>query len=69
MAHWTEVQRWENTSTREVLSAGELIKRNDRYFRVYRVSLCCATFDVRAEDGSTWRRLKDHTPTFNPAGR
>jgi len=59
MAHWTIVQRWENTSTREVLSAGELIKRFDRYIRVNRVSLCCSVHDFRDETGQIWRRVKD----------
>jgi hypothetical protein len=55
--HWTEAQMWQNKVTGETVSAGELIKRNDRYFRVNRLSLCCATFDVRAEDNSTWKRI------------
>jgi hypothetical protein len=56
--HWTEAQMWQNKVTGETISAGELIKRNDRYFRVNRMpGLCSATFDVRAEDNSTWKRI------------
>ncbi len=59
MAHWTIVQTWKNTKTGEIKTAGELITANDRYFRINRVSLCCATFDVRTESGEVWRRIVD----------
>jgi hypothetical protein len=54
--HWTEAQMWTSDSG-ETVSAGELIKRNDRYFRINRMpSLCCATFTVRDEQGIRWSR-------------
>ena len=57
--HWTEVQRWENLETHEQLTAGELIKRFDRYLRINRVSLCCNVHTVRMEDGSRWAWIRD----------
>jgi hypothetical protein len=59
MAHWTEAQMWQNTKTAETKTAGALIAQYDRYLRINRVSLCCATFDVRMDDGSVWRRIPE----------
>jgi hypothetical protein len=57
--HWTETEMWRESKTGETIPAGELIKRNERYFRLNRMpSLCNATFSVRAEDNSTWNRVR-----------
>lgn len=57
--HWTEVQTWRNPKTNETLTAAELIKRYERFLRINRVSLCCATFDVRMDDNTIWARIPE----------
>jgi hypothetical protein len=52
--HWSEAQLWRNLTTNETLPAGELLEQYRSELRG--VSLCCATFDVRA-GGATWRRI------------
>jgi hypothetical protein len=56
--HWTDGQRWRNLQTGETVSAAVLIERHGRYLRMNRLSLCDATFDVRMDDDSVWRRLR-----------
>lgn len=52
--HWSEAQLWRNLTTNETLPAGQLLEQYRADLRG--VSLCDATFDVRA-GGATWRRI------------
>lgn len=61
--HWTDAHKWQNADTSETISAGELIKRFDRWVRIHRMStyMCGASRGdiVRMEDNSRWIKVQN----------
>lgn len=59
MTHWTDAQTWQERQTKEIVTAGELLKRYGAYLRTHRVSLCCLVYPVRMDDNTCWDRLRN----------